>query len=488
MSPELLAGQPFRQLGRAVERVRDCADAEDTRALLKEVHYLRALLDACQQAALSVTAHLEDYGVSVDLVFQVDQLIRRARRLDELLTCVLSPHPARDLAQMFAGLVRVSQESRSVRGLLASHYSLLARKVAERSAERGEHYITRDRDEWHRMLGAAAGGGAVLSVTTLLKFALAGLGLSAFWSGLAVGLNYAASFVLIQLMHFTVATKQPAMTAPAMAHKLSGVSASLVEASRGVAPDAAQRAADDAELRGFVDEVAHLIRSQLAGILGNLALVVPGVLVAQLLWRLTFGTPLVGDAAAAHTVESLGRFGPTVLYAAFTGVLLFASSLIAGWVENWFVWHRLDSALAWNPRVVARVGPARAQRWAAWWRRNVSALASNASLGLMLGLVPPVAAFFGLPLDVRHVTLSTGQLAAALGAEGPALLATAAFWWCAAGIAATGALNLAVSFALAFKVALRSRGIRTAGRGRIYAAIRRRMWREPGTFFMPPRG
>ncbi len=43
-----------------------------------------------------------------------------------------------------------------------------------------------------------------------------------------------------------------------------------------------------------------------------------------------------------------------------------------------------------------------------------------------------------------------------------------------------------MSFALAFKVALRSRGIRTAGRGRIYAAIRRRMWREPGTFLVPP--
>ena len=36
----------------------------------------------------------------------------------------------------------------------------------------------------------------------------------------------------------------------------------------------------------------------------------------------------------------------------------------------------------------------------------------------MLGLVPPIAAFFALPLDVRHVTLATGQLAAAVGALG----------------------------------------------------------------------
>jgi site-specific recombinase len=168
-------------------------------------------------------------------------------------------------------------------------------------------------------------------------------------------------------------------------------------------------------------------------------------------------------------------------------VLLFASSLIAGWAENWFVWHRLDSAIAWNPAFVARLGAARARRWAAWWRANVSGIAANVSLGLMLGIVPAVALFFGLPIEVRHVTLSTGQLAAAVGAEGWAVFSQAPFWWCVAGIAVTGALNLAVSFFLAFKVALRSRGIRLADRSRIYRAIRRRLRWAPGSFLVPPR-
>ena len=53
----------------------------------------------------------------------------------------------------------------------------------------------------------------------------------------------------------------------------------------------------------------------------------------------------------------------------------------------------------------------------------------------MLGLVPPIAAFFALPLDVRHVTLASGQLAAAVGALGLGTLLSAAFWWCVAGIA-----------------------------------------------------
>ncbi|HEX3139008.1 MAG TPA: recombinase, partial [Rhizobacter sp.] len=191
---------------------------------------------------------------------------------------------------------------------------------------------------------------------------------------------------------------------------------------------------------------------------------------------------------AEHVLSSLSLLGPTPFYAAFTGVLLFASSIIAGWVENWFVWHRLDSAIAWNPHIVARLGSARAQRWAAYWRANISGFAANISLGMMLGLVPVVAHFFALPLDVRHVTLSTGQLAAAVGALGFDLLRQGVFWWCVAGIALTGMLNLGVSFFLAYRVALRSRGIRLTDRSRIYRAIRRRLWNKPLSFLWPPRG
>jgi hypothetical protein len=63
----------------------------------------------------------------------------------------------------------------------------------------------------------------VIAGTTFVKFAVMAIGLSAFWGGFWAGVNYAASFVLIHLMHWTVATKQPAMTAPAMAHKLKNL-------------------------------------------------------------------------------------------------------------------------------------------------------------------------------------------------------------------------------------------------------------------------
>lgn len=475
MSPELLTENPFRQVARVAEQLGEHAHApedepplgaEAEATLLQQAQYLRALLDTCRRCADSVHEHLEAHGVSVDVVFEVDQLRERCHRIDALLNCLVSPEPAREITRLLAELVRTADERRSVRALLSRHYSLLARQVAERSAETGEHYITRDRAAYRWMLRAAAGGGAILAGTTFMKFAVMALGLSAFWGGFWAGVNYATSFVIVQLLHFTVATKQPAMTAPAMADKLTELG-------------------NDDRVEGFVDEVVHLIRSQAAGIFGNLGVVVPLVLAVQLGVEATFGAPLVGRQDAQHVLESITLLGPTALFAAFTGVLLFASSLIAGWAENWFVWHRLDSAIAWNPRIVARLGAARAARWAAYWRANISGFASNISLGFMLGVIPVVALFFGLPIEVRHVTLSTGQLAAAVGAEGFALVGQSVFWWCVAGIAVTGVLNLSVSFFLAFRVALRSRGIRLNDRSRIYRALRSRLWREPLSFVWP---
>jgi len=151
------------------------------------------------------------------------------------------------------------------------------------------------------------------------------------------------------------------------------------------------------------------------------------------------------------------------------------------------VLNRLHSALRWNPRIRAWVGADRAARWADWWRDNISGLAANISLGFMLGVVPVIAGFIGAPLDVRHVTLSTGQLMAALGTLGPAALDLPAFWWCAAAIPVTGLLNVGVSFYLALRVALRSRNVRLKDRARLRAAVWRRLWRHPLSFLVPPR-
>jgi len=470
MAAELLQERPFRQLSASLTGLREAIEAGDSAAAAQAAAYLRALLARCREAIGSVFEHLEAHGVSVDIVFACEQLQRRLDRAEALLDCLLAPDPAGAWKDLLRQLVAVNGERRGLRQLLGQHYSLLARQIAERHAETGEHYIARDRAGYRDMLRRAAGGGLVIAGTTFVKFGIAALALGAFWGGFWAGVNYALSFVLVMLLHWTVATKQPAMTAPALADSLAAL----------------RPGADNAPaVEAFVDRVAQLMRSQFAGIVGNVALCFPVVLAAQWLARLGLGQPLVGESTAQYVLASQTLLGPTLLFAAFTGVLLFLSSLIAGWAENAFVFHRLDSALAWNPRISSWLGRARAQRWAAWWRQNISGVVANVSLGLLLGLLPALLGFLGLGIEVRHVTLSAGQLAAALGGLGWGLLERAEFWWCLLALPGIGLLNLGVSFWLALRLAMRSRGIHVRERALLAQALRRRLRQDPLSFLRP---
>ena len=467
-APARQAG-PFHELARDFDGLRDAflaSPAHDNEARQAALQQFRERLEACRQAAASVYTHLDAHGISVNLVFQLRQLRERVLRIRALLDCLLSSHPAINTTRLLAHLVTVGQERRSVRALIASNTSLLAAKVAERSSETGEHYITRTVAEYRSMLRQAAGGGALTAVTTWMKFTVMALGLSAFWGGFTAGIAYAASFVVIQLLHYTLATKQPAMTAPAMAAKLKDLS-------------------DPHALSDFADEVTHLVRSQVAAVLGNVLVVFPVVVLISIALQLSTGASMIDVAHAEHVFHDLSLLGPTALFAAFTGVLLFASSIIAGWAENWFVLHRLDSAMRYNPKITALLGAARAQRWAAFTRLHISGFASNISLGFMLGLIPAFAAFFGLGLEVRHVTLSAGQLGAACAAIGWDVVREPALWWCVAALPVMGAMNLGVSFYMAFRLALRAHNVTGVDRKHISDVIGRR-WREaPLSFFWP---
>lgn len=441
----------------------------DEAALQAAVMQYRERLDACRQAVNSIYAHLEENGISVGLVFRLRQLRARMLRQRELLEALLSAKPAMAALKLLVRRVTIAQESKSIGALISANSTLLSAKMAERSAETGEHYITRNRADYKEMLGMAMGGGAVTALTTLLKFMVVGIGLSAFWSGFWASVAYAGTFIMIQLLHFTLATKQPAMTAPAMAAKLKDIDSDESPTT----------------LEDFVDEVTHLMRSQVAAVVGNVFMVVPAVLLVNAVIQLLLGRPMISHENALHVLESLTLLGPTLLWAAFTGVVLFASSMIAGWVENWFVLHHLGSAMRHNPRFTAALGAERAARWSVFMREHISGFASNISLGFMLGLIPAFTGFFGVELELRHVTLSTGQLAAAGASLGLDAFRHAALWWCIASIPLIGALNLGVSFYFAFRLALQAHNVSKLDRARIRSAIWARWRSHPRSFFVP---
>ncbi len=482
MSPAAVEDRPFHLLDSDLDALRaaflashledDLTQTERDASLEKAVTIFRDRLDVCRQAAGTVYTHLDEHGISVSLVFRLRELRARVLRIRELLDCLLSDRPNSYTAKLLSHLVKIGVHRKSVRDLITSNTTLLAAKMADRSAEMGENYITRNRAEYWEMLRKAAGGGSIVALTTLFKFLLIAVGFSAFWGGFFAGINYALSFITIQLLHWTLATKQPAMTAPAMAAKLKDLTG-------------------EGEVAAFVDEVTHVVRSQAAAVIGNLALVVPCVLLISFAMQQLYGKPMINQTEAAHVLSSLSVLGPTAFFAAITGVVLFLSSIFAGWTENWFVLHRLGSALRFNPRITAVLGATRADRWANFMRKNISGFAASLSLGLMLGLIPAFASFLGFGLELRHVTLSAGQIAAACASYGWAVLQEPALYTplllAVASIFVIGPLNVGVSYYCAFRLALRAHNVSVGERQRIRKAVWQRLNHFPLSFLWPPK-
>jgi site-specific recombinase len=432
------------------------------------------LIAVCQAQTDRIYAHLDEHGVSVSLVYRVERMraqLTRMALLTDLRSAIFGQdtEPGAGQVQALLGdLIAAHHQRSSVRGLIQRSFSLLARKMVERNADHGEHYIARDSKEYRAMLKAAGRGGVITAFTVLGKSLVSAVGAARFFEGLFASLNYAVSFMAISAVGGVLATKQPAVTAPVLASKMGQLD--TVEG-----------------LRALLSEIALLLRSQAAAVFGNLMGVVPVMLLISGAILLATDAPMMTAEHASASLHSLSVIGPTPLFAAFTGILLWLSSLASGFADNWFALRRLREALTHQRRLVFVLGAMRAERWAAWLDRNVAQIAGNVSLGLLLGMTPVLAQFFGLPLDVRHVTLATGTLTAAASSLGWEVLAAPQFWLAVAGIASIGVLNVGVSFACALTLALRARDVPARIRRLVFRAVLRRFSASPRSFLFPER-
>lgn len=475
-----LAQSPFYHLPRAVDQL--LTDVASYRAAGADPHRaalsVRASLDECHETMQrcravtdEVVKNLEHFGVSVDVVYRIELVGQSLTRLTLLLRQL---EPASELGRaaeaqaLTAELASLRLRDRKLTDIAGSNLHLLARKIIERAGHTGEHYITSTRREYFMMLLSAGGGGLLTTGTAALKFLIGWGHFAPFAEGMLSACNYAGSFILMQLLGFTLATKQPSMTAAALAGTLHG-------------------SAGHTELADLVAMIARITRSQLAAAIGNIGMVIPGALAFDALWRSRHeGAPFLDPDTASYVLASLHPTqSGTILFAALTGVLLWSSSIAAGWLENWAAYRRLPEAIAEHRygRVVGR----RTMRWlAGFLQRNIAGFGGNSTLGFLLAMTPVMGKFFGLPLDVRHVTLSTGALTLAVCSLGIGPETTGALLWAALGIAIIGSLNFGVSFMLALAVALRARDARRSDRMRLILSVLATFARSPLQFVLPP--
>lgn len=457
----------FYSLVRGMEEFFQAYHSGDRDEFFEKASRFRLLVWECRRELHQVYSHLDVHGVSTAIVFRVERIRAYLERIDNLVEIVVSEKlDYKKVSHFLSDLVYENQKIKSISSLFSQNIAMLARKVAERAAETGEHYITRTKEQYRQMFAAAAGGGALTAITVYVKVWILGIGLSKFFEGVFASLNYSMSFVAIHVAGFTLATKQPAMTAPALAAKMHDVGS-------------------EAGMESLVDEISHLIRSQMVSVVGNVLFVIPVALLINLIYYGLFGNHIMPPEKAEYAMTSVDILGPTAIYAAFTGILLWSSSLVAGWTDNWFAFYSLRKSLSRSPSLRAIFGKLGARRIAVYLENNISGLAGNITLGILLGMVPEVMTFVGLHLDVRHVTLSSGTLGAALPVLGIDVLSRPLFWRAVAGLAMIGFLNVGVSFAMALWVAIKARGVNTPQRRAIRQAVFARLRKHPMTFFLP---
>ena len=427
-------------------------------------------IENCRKEVARVYDAIEASGVSVGLVYVLESLSSSLRRVGLLVKLLLPSSDASPnlVIEFFASLVRERLEQNTMRHLVRSNLNLISKKVVERAGASGEHYIARNRREYFDMLTSGLGGGAMMVFTTLGKFFLSSLHLPLLFEGLFFSLNYSTSFIVLQLMGFTLATKQPSATASALAGKLRDLE-------------------EEGEVREFVNEVCRMTRTQFAALMGNLALVPVVAAALDLALFYGFNTHLISDEQAHYALHSLDPWnGLSVPMAALTGVYLWLSSLAAGWFENWVVFREIPEGIASQPRLIQVFGKKGARAIGDWVLRNATLLGGNISLGFFLGFTAVVGRFSGLPLDVRHVTLSAAQFSFAVCA-----LASAHFHYEILilpfiGVLLIGLINFGVGYSLSFAVAARARSVPGPVLRRLFRAVRVRFRNRPRDFFYPP--
>jgi site-specific recombinase len=431
----------------------------------------RSKVQHCRDEMEYVHQRMEDTGVSTSLVFDmgtIERAMARMESLAEVLFIADRPHLIAAVKRLLDDVMNARREDMSLRALFAENSELIARKVVERTGKAGEHYIANSRNEYRDIWKASLGGGLLTVLTAAIKMRIVEANFPPFVEGVTAGANYAISFIILQHLHLALATKQPSVTAAAFA--------GIVRTTRG-----------RARLEKVAEFISRISRSQLASAAANLLAVGVGALVFAKLWLLLFSQPYLEVKSAAHVYETLDPFGSgTIFYAALTGVILWISALAGGWFENFATFNHISAAIVQHP-FGRKLGRERTKKLADTVEANLSGWTTSIVLGFLLGFTPAIGHFLGLPLDVRHVTLSTGTVALAAASFGRDWLYRGWFTYTALGIAITFVLNLSVSFSIAAAVALKAYGVPRRDQLRLIRYTAASFLRSPRRFLIPPR-
>lgn len=471
LDPTRLTDYPFLEQSRLVnlyiEKFQTELKEQEKRILLTTI--TEALYN-CRQRLLLLKSQRASAGTSLGqtyLMIQMEQCIERMFVIIDVLDHEQVFNTERFI-QYFSNVIHFENLKNSLREFLNVNLALIAYQIAEHKGRKGESFITTTRKQYFTLFNSAMAGGVIISFIAIFKNLIFKLSLPLFWQGIVYGSNYSLGFVLMDQAGGTLATKQPAYTASAVAESLDAK-------KYGAKPD----------LSVLASTFAKIARSQIASFAGNLIIVFPLTFLLAKAWEWITGNPISNEERALSLLQDQHPFHSLALfYACITGFFLFLSGIIAGYVENSVLHNKFPERIISHPVLSYSLSEKRVNRLAQIIRNSAGTLAGSISLGFFLGFAGPLGKILGLPFDIRHITISAGNVAIGLN-DLKHQLPTSYIVTVIIGVLMIGILNFLVSFSLAFVVALKSRGIKLKAYPELIGTVWQYFRKHPSSFFFP---
>lgn len=406
-----------------------------------EVKELLSSLSRCEDLFLYLRNKKDVLGISLHLTFILERANQHIIRLKLLMNIYINEETDSQtelITMLLKTLVMAEFERFSILKFFKQNSNLLAYRIVSHTSEKGENYIGFNKAENKKLFLSAMGGGLVVVFLVFIKNFIHHIpNLSLFGEGLLFGLNYSVGFICMHLWHLTLATKQPAMTASFIAKSIE---------NKGQ------------DKKGLSVVLAQILRSQFVSLIGNLLVVLPICFLIAWSFDKFLSIKIFNYSTAEAQLTSNHPFlSGALVFAAITGVYLSLSGLITGYYDNKVVFSEIPKRIRNHVKLQRLMEPKRLQKLSLFIEKNTGAIIGNLFLGMALGGTGNFSKFIGLPIDIRHITISAGNFGIALGSIEYYNLAFIITVFC--GIIVIGIINIAVSFLISFYVACRSRSI-----------------------------
>jgi len=427
--------------------------------------YLQQCLDFVDKAFKNACK----FGISSKInqsLLKIRQQLKRIQDIIPILVVDTEEDILTNSKNLVSNTLKYNSHRNNIRELIDDSTRLISHLITSHTAETGTHYIATSPKEYLKMFWKASGGGIIVGFLCIFKMMMSYSHGSEFSHAVLYSLNYAFGFIIIYLLGFTLATKQPAMTAATMAKVLSDESSS------------------EKNYKEFANLVAKLSRTQFIAFVGNVLWSFPVAL------AIIYGMDwfLEKNFAIAKADKLLKDLNPieskAILHACIAGFFLFISGIISGNISNSSIFNQIPERISQSPFLNQVIGAKNSKKLSDFYTKHWAGIISNFWFGIFLGVIAPLGVFLGLDLDIRHITFSAGNFALALYGKGFDI-DTYTFVISLVTIFLIGAFNFMVSFGLSMLLAFRSRKVNFGELTIIYKTILKYFIKNPLRFFIP---